>query len=331
MNLDHFLLISTSSRPTDYDRCSFNALKVRYGDENRLKDIPPLWRLSPFYDGHASYNGELLIYHLTGSLIDINFGFVKKIPGNGKIQHAAITNEALVICYEDRVELIQDWQQSEETSRIIQDNWFAGLHTVFENNDNDLVLSSSAADAALVLDLKQNTVTRRLRLPASIYGENYQLSEDDDLIDCYIHNDLQLGHLNCAYPDERGNIWVSTLIQGDIGFFDPNGEYKRVISGFLGAHGVRSILDRDEIYFAHSCTGTLVIADFDGDIKKQRSIDSGWMHDVQHLGGSVFILGASDRGKIIVMDTESDDAQVFPIPERDGYIQFFNLHRARSK
>lgn len=328
MNLDHFLLVSTSSRPIDYDRCSLNALKARYRDEDRLKNVPQLWELPPSYDGNVSYKGGLHIYHLTGQLDDINFRLVKKISGNGKLQHAAISNNVLFLCYEDRLELVRDWENSDEISHVIQDNWFAGLHTVFENNNGDLVLSSSAADAALVVDKKLKRVKRRLRLPASIYGENYKLSEEDDLIDNYIHNDLQLGHLNCAYPDQDGNIWISTLIQGDIGFFEPNGNYVKVMTGFIGAHGIRRIADQDTIYFSQSCVGALVIADIHGVIKKQCRINSVWMHDVQHVAKSVFILGASDSGKLVVIDTDRNKTQDFPIPEKDGYIQFLNLHRA---
>lgn len=328
MNLDHFLLVSTTSRPVDYERCSLNALKVRYGDKDRLKNIPPLWELSPFYDGHASYDGGLHIYHLTGNLNDIHFRLMKKISGNGKLQHAAISGGLLFLCYEDRLEVVQDWERAEEISHIIQDNWFAGLHTVFENDEGDLVLSSSAADAVLVIDKNRKVVKRRLRLPVSIYGENYQLSVDDDLIDNYIHNDLQLGHLNCAYPDHEGNIWVSTLIQGDIGYFNPDGDYRRVLTGFIGAHGIRRIAGQETFYFGHSCTGTLVIADRDGTVKKQHRINSSWMHDVQHLGENVFILAASDRGKLVVINTDNEQTQDFPIPEQDGYIQFLNLHEA---
>ena len=70
--------------------------------------------------------------------------------------------------------------------------------------------------------------------------------------DHHIANDIQLGHLNCAYPDGHGGFWVSTLGQGDIGHVMPNGDYELIASGFVGCHGIRYSDELGYLYFSDS-------------------------------------------------------------------------------
>lgn len=325
MKLDHLLLVSTSSRPVDYSRCSYDALKSRYSDEGRLESIPRLSDLSALLDGHASYDGSLSVYHLSGSEHHIRLRFIKKVVGNGKIQHGIISGNTLVICYEDRVEFMHGWDRNDASTDVVDDNWFAGLHTIFEDKHGDFVVSSSAADAVLVLDGQRRTVKRRMRLPKSIYGENYELTEADNLKDHYIHNDLQLGHLNAAFPDEFGNIWVTTLIQGDVGCFGEDGSYDRILTGYVGAHGVRRVAGADTIYFSDSCHGRLVLADLNGSVRGGYETASCWMHDAQHLCGSLYLLGAPDLGSLLAVNVETRDIQEFKLPVEDNIVQFLSL------
>lgn len=325
MKLDHFFLVSTSSRPVDYERCNFKTLQSRYANESRLNNIPNLSKLSPLHDGHASYRGSLNIYHLTGSVDNIRFQLAKKIIGDGKVQHGIISGETLVLCYEDRLEFVTNWMAEDASIETVHDNWFAGLHTIFENNLGDFVVSSSAADAVIVVDGQSRAVKKRFRLPENIYGLNYDLSAADNLKNHYVHNDLQLGHLNSAFPDDFGNIWVTTLIQGDVGCFRVDGSYDKILSGYTGAHGVRRVTNEDTIYFADSCHGRLVLADTKGGLKKGYETNSQWMHDVQHLGEQVYLLGAPDLGKVIAVDLETEKTQEFTVPEGNGFIQFLSV------
>lgn len=325
LNFDHFLLVSISNRSVDYERCSFKALQSRYADRGRLDNIPKFSELSSLHDGHASYKGSLNIYHLTGRVDNIRLEFVKKIIGDGKIQHGIISGETLILCYEDRLEFVSNWMDKNATTETMNDNWFAGLHTVFENKLGDFIVSSSAADAVIVVDGCKKIAKTRFRLPSCIYGENYDLTAADNLKDHYVHNDLQLGHLNSAFPDEYGNIWVTTLIQGDVGCFRSDGSFDKILSGYIGAHGVRRLENEDIIYFSDSCNGGLVLADIKGGLKQVYRSSSLWMHDAQYLGEKVYLLGAPDLGKIIAVDLEAGRTQEFSVPEDDGCIQFMSV------
>ncbi len=325
MKLNHCFVVVLSNRPVDYDRCSLNYLTRRFSRIDRLANVPEFLTLSSLYSGHLSYGSRLNVYNLTFANGRFIIELLVSFSSDRKIQHACFVEDRLLVCYEDSIEIWSNWLGNMQSEQVcsINDNWFAGLHTIFPLGTSRCVVSSSAADAAMIINLDTKSVVSRLRLPGYLYGFNYDLKESDSLKDHYIANDLQLGHLNCAFPDEEQNIWVSTLIQGDIGVFDCSGRYKKVISGYVGAHGVRRIKGRNQIYFSDSCLGVLIIADLHGQIVHRYFTVSKWMHDAQHIQDNLFLLGLSDLGRIVVADVVTGQEQQFPISGCDGYIQFF--------
>ena len=333
MQSAYYFAVVLSSRPVDYERCGLNYLTKRYSKKTRLLGAPAFSGLPSLYSGSVSYGSKLNIYMLKFVSGRIENDLVASFSSSRKIQHACFIGQELLVCFEDSLEVWSNWldKRNSHVSSTINDNWFAGLHTVFPLGKSLCVISSSAADAVMVVDLKTKSVISRFRLPEHLYGVNYDLSESDSLKDHYIPNDLQLGHLNCGFPDEDQNIWISTLIQGDIGVFDASGNYKRVMTGFVGAHGVRRIDDYDQIYFSDSCLGTLVIANLRGQIIKRYVTSSNWMHDAQHIQDDFFIFGLSDLGVVLVANIATGEEVQFPIPKAEGYIQFFCLQKLGSE
>ena len=329
MGSNYYFAVVLSSRPVDYDKCSLNYLTKRFSKAGRLCDVPNFATLPSLNSGFLSYGGKLNIYHLKLDDGCFETELIASFSSNRKIQHACFIGADLLVCFEDSLEIWSNWQGDMQSVRVcsIDDNWFAGLHTVFPFGTSNCIVSSSAADAAMVVNLISKSVVSRLRLPGYLYGDNYNLRESDSLKEHYIPNDLQLGHLNCAFPDEHKNIWVSTLIQGDIGFFDPAGNYKQVMAGYVGAHGVRCIEGTGRIYFSDSCLGTLVIADSHGQRIQRYSTDSSWMHDAQHLQDDLFLLGLSDLGKVVLADVVTGEERQLQICKTEGFIQFFCLHK----
>ena len=168
------------------------------------------------------------------------------IDSHFKIQHANLVGRRLVLCFENFLAVLPTVHEPVDNVDLrpgspwrIDDPWFNGLHTVFPVSDDVCIVSSSSADAVLWVDLRSRKVIRRWRLPADIYGFNYDLTPSMSVVEHFIHNDIQLAHLNCAFPDGRGGCYVSTLFQGDIGHVDQDGRYSLLARGQVGCHGVR--------------------------------------------------------------------------------------------
>ncbi len=180
----------------------------------------------------------------------------------------------------------------------------AGLHTVEALSPHRALLSCAAADAVLVLDPQTGTVERTLRLPEALYGAGYPLAPGSDLRRHYVRDELQTAHPNAAFADAGGRwVAVSTLIQGAVGIFDlRGGGYQEVTRGFVGCHGARFGAG-DEIYFADSATGTLVVLDDGGRVGRRFATGSRWLHDVQQLKGSVYAFALADRNELRIYDT----------------------------
>lgn len=327
MKVSYYLIVVLSHRPVDYGRCGLNFLSKRFSVPGRLSKIPLFNDLEPLSNGHTSYGSRLNIYQVDITDNNLNCSLVKSYNCDRKIQHACLQGEKLIVCFEDCVEVWRNWARHSVPEGIsrIDDNWFAGLHTVFSMGQSACVVSSSAADAVMTISVDDLRVLDRWRLPQSLYEQNYNLTVFDSLKLHYIPNDFQIGHLNCAFPDDEGNVWISTLIQGDIGCLDKNGNFRRVLSGFQGAHGVRRISARDLIYFSDSCLGVLVVASLDGRIVRRHATTSRWMHDAQHLTGDVFLLGLSDLEIIISVDVSTGMERVVLDTRGQGYIQFLNI------
>jgi hypothetical protein len=84
---------------------------------------------------------------------------------------------------------------------------------------------------------------------------NYELTPAMPVNRHYIHNDIQLGHLNSAYPDGKNGCYLSTLAQGDIGHVSEDGQYEVLARGYVGCHGIRVAQNGRDLYFSDSCSG----------------------------------------------------------------------------
>jgi hypothetical protein len=123
-------------------------------------------------------------------------------------------------------------------------------------------------------------------------------------VDHYVNNDLQLTHINCAWA-WRGGIVISTLIQGALGWFDPQGQYQELLRGFVGCHGVRADARTGRLYFCDSCTGTLIFLNDKLGIKRRLATGSIWLHDAQQIEGDIFAVAVTDRNQVEIWDTRA--------------------------
>lgn len=312
-----WLTLTHSSRETNLARCSVQFLTRRFGDPARLAAPPPFASLGPaplLYSGAVSFH--LVSEDGDGRLRLDNRGSVRS---RDRIQHAAfLPSGDLLAGYEHRVErwrpraplhgLERVGASGFETVARSEHPHLAGLHTV-DPLDGDLaVLSSAAADAVLLWNAATGRVERTLRLPRELYGHNYDLTPETDLRRHYVPDELQTTHVNAAFRDSTGR-WaaVSTLIQGAVGVFDlKTGRYEEVTRGFAGCHGAR-FDERDDLYFADSTAGQMVVLADGGGIARRFGTGSRWLHDVQQIRGDVYAFALADTNELRVYDVGRDE------------------------
>jgi hypothetical protein len=301
------MLVTHTSRPWEWEKATPQYLSARYKDTQRLVNLPSFDRLPPYPT--SLYSGGL-----TAIELDLRQGFAEArmlwgIDSRHKIQHACRMGSMLVLCFEHflgvvpaEIGALRDVGFQPNSKWRIDDNWFDGLHTVFPVDEHTCLVSSSGADAVLWVDVKERRVVRRWRVPTEIYGSNYDLTPDVSVVEHYPSNDIQLTHLNCAYPDGNQGCYVSTLL-GDIGHIDDGGNYTVLARGYPGCHGVR--LSRSgEVYFADSCGGRMVRLMPGGGAREVFSVASRWLHDVLQLDGSRYLFCLGDTNEIVIADVE---------------------------
>ena len=325
------IAVTHTSRVWDMQRSSQEFLRNRYARPRRFDALPPFEELPPCREAR-SHSGHLTLFDLSFTAEEISLTSTRCIDSEFKIQHVCRAGDRLVICLEDYVLALPDASAKlggdAEHLQIerIDDPWFAGLHTVFPVDASRCIISASGPDALLLLDLAQSRVIWRWRLPADRYGRNYELTDQMSVHEHYIHNDIQLAHLNCAFPDDRGGFWISTLGQGDIGHVKPDGSYNVIASGFVGCHGIRYSQDRGSLYFSDTCTGRLIGIGEDCVPRTIGAVESLWLHDVQHLAGDIFVLCVGDKNAIVVLDASSNtEVARFDMKARGENVQFINL------
>ena len=165
-----------------------------------------------------------------------------------------------------------------------------------------MLINASAPDAFFVVDINTRRLVTKERLPSSIYGSNYELGHDTNLAEHYIHNDLQLAHLNSGFPLPNGDIVYTTLIQGHLGCLTKKNEWRVLLEGYIGCHGARCTEDGEEIYFVHSPFGDLIFTDKNGKIKRKFHTESIWLHDVQQIPSTnCFLLSDSENNKLLCL------------------------------
>jgi glycosyltransferase involved in cell wall biosynthesis len=315
------LVLTHSSRGANLARCSPQFLASRFGDPGRLGSLPPFDSLRP---ARQLYSGAVSFFRISGSAGDGRSGRARLavaplgvIRCRDKLQHVTpIDARHLLAGFEHHVER---WRLSAPLADFdavgvptVEGRFahphLAGLHTVETLSPGRAVLSCAASDAILLLDLETGAVERTLRLPESLYGTGYPLTPGSDLGRHYIHDELQTAHPNAAFADHIGRwVTVSTLIQGAVGIFDlRDGSYQEVTRGFVGCHGAR-FNQAEEIYFADSATGSLVVLGDDGRIARRFATGSRWLHDVQQVHGSLYAFALADRNELCIYDTARGD------------------------
>jgi hypothetical protein len=327
------VLLTHSSRNWDWAQCTRARLIERYSDPNRLRDLPPFETLSS-QQSHHLYSGGLTLLDLAIGGEATHTIARQCIDSRFKIQHATYVGKHLVLCFEDFLCVVGS---EEPVNRIdlrpgsdcrIDDNWFGGLHTVFPVDDHTCIVSSSAADAVLWTNVESRKVIRRWRLPANVYGVNYELTPDMSVADHFIPNDMQLAHLNCAYPDAEDGCYISTLIQGDIGHVDRYGNYSLMDRGHVGCHGVRLSHGGDYVYFTDSCNGRLMRICPGEKAEQMQRVESRWLHDAEQVEGDLywFCLGDKNEGVVVDVATHHELGR-FPFHTRGANVQFATTMR----
>lgn len=297
------LALTHSSRRTNLDRCSAEFLSRRFGDPARLERLPPFASLPP---PELLYSGAVSLFQVREEEGRIRLRRIGTFKDREKIQHVALVGDAeLLVGYEHRVER---WRLPDRRIRRYEHPHLAGLHTVAPLDGGRVLLSCASSDAVLILELESGEIERTLRMPAELYGRNYDLSAHTDLRRNFIGDEQQTTHVNAAHPtaDERRAV-VSTLIQGAIGIFDlDTGNYEEIARGFVGCHGAR-VNDEGKIYFADSAAGHLVFLDSRGQVTRRFDAGSRWLHDVQQIAGSVYAFALADANELLVWDIDREE------------------------
>ncbi len=308
------LMLTHSNRRTLLKDCSLNYLTQRYASPDRLKNLPPFETLSKSPDDTQC--GSITFYKICSINDSFNIKCIGLIKTSLKVQHVAQLNDKqIIVCYESYLEL---WDFMVPLSQIrgkkdlvykvvntFEHPHFAGLHTVNVFDNDKVVLSASAPDAVMIINIKTKQIVWEKRMPEEIYGKNYQLTDVTDLRRHFIVNDYQTTHINSAYPSrDKKKIVISTLIQGAIGVFDlENDSYTEIVRGFVGCHGAR-FNQEGHIYFVDSVTGTLVILDKNNkiDTYKRFAVRTIWLHDAIQIFNSIYAFSVSDANELHIYD-----------------------------
>ncbi len=294
--------VTHADRITQLDRCDLNFLEKRYGDPERLANMPPFSSLTPI-SMHQPYGGAVTIWSLEdcGTITPRLNAYLRP---EYKPQHAIWHKGILWVLGIDRLLLYKPQGKAFQQVGLVEDPWLSGAHTITPDKEGNLLVSCAGSDSILIIDSSSLQVVSALRIPASVYGINYPLTRTDSVVEHFIPNDFQLAHVNCVWPWRDGAV-ISTLAQGAIGWFDSKGVYRELIRGFVGCHGIRARRDSDALYFSDSCIGIIVLLDEKMQIKNRIRIGSMWMHDALELNERVFAVTCADRNQVEFFDTQT--------------------------
>lgn len=324
------LTLTHSSRTTNLARCSAQFLTRRFGDPGRLHDLPPFESLPP---ATGLYSGAVSFYRVLVEEGRVRLEPFGQVRSRDRIQDVArLGPDDLLVGFENRLER---WRLRVPSSLAeIEVVWrfehphLVGLHTVEPLEEGRVALACSASDTVLILDLKAGRVERSLKMPSSLYGQGYELSDSDDLRRHAIPDEAQTTHVNAAHRAGGSRLVTSTLIQGAIGSFDlESGGYEEICRGFVGCHGARQSAE-GEIYFADSPGGRLVFLNPDGWIARSFATGSLWLHDVQQIAGSIYAFALADSNELRIYDVASGELLwrrrflVWPLPGMFGVARW---------
>jgi hypothetical protein len=316
------LTLTHSSRTTNLDRCSAQFLTRRFGDPERLRDLPLFESLPP---APVLYSGAVSFHRVLMEEGRIRLEPLGHVRSRDRVQDVALLGpDDLLIGFENRLErwrlrVPQTFADFEVVWRFEHPH-LVGLHTVEPLEEGRVALACSAPDAVLILDLKEGRVERTLRMPSSLYGQGYELRDSDDLRRHAIPDEAQTTHVNAAHRAGPSRLVVSTLIQGAIGCFDlASGGYEEICRGFVGCHGARMSAE-GEYYVADSAAGMLVFLTPEGRIARRFATGSRWLHDAQQIAGSVYAFALADSNELRVYNVASGELLwrrrflVWPLP-----------------
>jgi hypothetical protein len=319
------LTLTHSSRATNLARCSVQFLTRRFGDPERLRDLPPLASLPP---AEVLYSGAVSFHRVLAGKRRVRLESLGTVRSRDRIQDVALLGaDDLLAGFENRLER---WRlRVPNTLAEIEVVWrfehphLVGLHTVEPLAEDRVALACSTPDTVLVLNLARGVVERTLRMPSSLYGQGYELAAVADLRLHAIPDEAQTTHVNAAHRAGGSRLVVSTLIQGAIGCFDlATGAYEEICRGFVGCHGARMSAE-GEIYFADSAAGMLVFLTPEGQIARRFATGSRWLHDVQQIAGSVYAFALADSNELRVYDVASGELlwrRRFPLWPLPGFF-----------
>lgn len=293
------LCVTHSDRPVDLDRCDLSFLQQRYSRPDRLPPSEPFESLRPSIES-SPHLGAVTLWGFQGGHLERPELLAHLRPHGYKAQHAIRHNNRLWIL---GVELLEAYDASFELTAVIEDPWLAGAHTIVPDGRGRLLLACAASDSVLIVEEECPQVVKALRVPESIYGSNYSLSRSDSVVEHFIDNDKQLTHVNCAWP-WRDGIVISTLIQGAIGWFDPQDRYQELLRGYVGCHGVRCD-NSGQLYFSDSCRGAVVHLNASLEITARLDAHSRWLHDAQRISDTAMALAVADRNTVEIVDLET--------------------------
>jgi hypothetical protein len=313
------LLLTHSTRKIDFNQCNLNFLTNRYKNKNRLQNLPELSTLTNEYC--SNYTGAFSCWDW--SIISDNPKLIHWEKKNYKVQQAQIRGKELILAGTAFLEIYKTIWDNIPSYKITHD-LMAGNHLFEVMPNGGLVVSCSASDAILLFS-KDGEFLEYLRVPEKNYGKNYLFPPNISLRDHYIHNDLQLTHLNSVHCYDQGFL-ISTLIQGDIGYFDAQKKYHVITSGFVGAHGVNS-LPNGNIYFCDSCNGCINLIEKTGKIKKRYKVDTSWLQDARWIQDEIFLCALSDKNTFELWDFDKNKL-IWKIncSEFGETTQFISLH-----
>lgn len=303
------LIVSLNSDKVDSYRASLNYLTKRYTDPERLYNLPEFHTLPPAQYAETTQTAlmEISVEKSRNNYFISPRNFMlhdNSQPGLKVMTHACYLKDGLAVLYDERLEVFDSWNG--KRIREYSYHFMHGSHTVYPVDDSRLLLSASSLDGFFIVNIHSGEVERKFRVPKALYGENYPLTSEQDTRVNYIHNDLQLAHLNSAYPCRNGSVLISTLIQGDIAIVSENNDYDLMRRGFVGAHNARES-ENGEIYFSDSCNGNLVLLSGNKEIKQRFDFNSKWLHDCIQIENELFLGSVADRQMLVLVDVSTGE------------------------
>ena len=291
------LCVTHSDRPMDAPRCDINYLERRYASPIRLPPLEPFETLAPS-SASSPYRGTVTLYDIGESGERRPELVCAFRPESYKPQHAIWHRGMLWVLGTEHIEIYDPHLTS---LKVIRDPWLAGTHTIVPDGRGNILVSCAASDGILRFDEASGHLSQVWRVPEDVYGHNYALDRAHSVVDHYVNTDLQLTHINCAWP-WRGGMLVSLLIPGAIAWTDGNGGYRELVRGFVGCHGARVRNDIEEVYFADSCSGMLVFLDRQGHVVRRVGTGSRWLHDGVQICGDLFAVAPFDHNEVVLID-----------------------------